>query len=562
MSAYSTVSRSVMWLLVASLLACTQAQPTKMHVRGAEYYRQFMKAEELAKKNDFAHAVALYEQLTRAYPDDAEVWMRLAAARAKSEQFRAGAEAYEQALAQGGEYEGVLAYRTAKLYAQAGDKTQSLAWLEKSLAMPLEDRTQIANDDVFSKWQDDDRFRKLAGLLPKRTFSREEGWNYDVDFLLSEIRRMHYTYRSGPSPKGFEEAVGGLRHRIHELSDSAMGPEIQRLLASLGDGHTALRAAPPPRIPFAFYEFSDGIFVIDAPDDCRCIGDRVVALGSTPIHSAVEKITPFLSVDNSMGVRLQAPIYLKYPEYLRAAGIASSESEVNLSLLARDGSKRTYSAKTTDTPNMRRKLFASKLASAGEVPRYLRHVDDNYWFETLPDSVTVYFQFNQVLDKQQETIDQFAPRLHQALVSSKIRNLIIDVRHNSGGNLTLFPPLLRAIMAFQISREKPGIYVITGRQTFSAAQVFVNDLDNYTSAIVAGEPSGSKPNFIGESAPVRLPYSGLEMTISTRYHQTDDQDRRVWIAPKIPVALSSEDYFANRDPALDAVLETIRAQGK
>jgi hypothetical protein len=56
-----------------------------------------------------------------------------------------------------------------------------------------------------------------------------------------------------------------------------------------------------------------------------------------------------------------------------------------------------------------------------------------------------------------------------------------------------------------------------------------------------------------------LPYSGLEMTISTRYHQTDDQDQRTWIAPKIPVDLSSADYFANRDPVLDAVREVIRA---
>jgi hypothetical protein len=28
----------------------------------------------------------------------------------------------------------------------------------------------------------------------------------------------------------------------------------------------------------------------------------------------------------------------------------------------------------------------------------------------------------------------------------KIRNLIIDMRHNSGGNLDIFPPLLRTIM--------------------------------------------------------------------------------------------------------------------
>ena len=113
-------------------------------------------------------------------------------------------------------------------------------------------------------------------------------------------------------------------------------------------------------------------------------------------------------------------------------------------------------------------------------------------------------------------------------------------------------------MAFETSQEDAGLYVITGRQTFSAAQVFLNELDHYTSAIIAGEPSGSRPNFVGESAPTTLPVSGLQMTISTRYHQTEDQDQRTWIAPKIPVELSSGDYFSNRDPVIEAILRVIR----
>jgi hypothetical protein len=55
--------------------------------------------------------------------------------------------------------------------------------------------------------------------------------------------------------------------------------------------------------------------------------------------------------------------------------------------------------------------------------------------------------------------------------------------------------------------------VITGRLTFSAAQVFANRLDRFTSAIVAGEPAGSKPSFVDEGASANLPYSGLMMTI-------------------------------------------------
>jgi tetratricopeptide (TPR) repeat protein len=555
------MSRRAMFSSVVglSLLACAQTPSSKTKVRGVEYYEVYARAEEDAAKGESAAAASLYERLTQNYPDDAEIWIKLGGARSRANQFRAAAEAYSRALERGGEYPGSLAYRIANLYAQAGDRNQALAWLEKSLAIPFENRPRIATDAAFSAWREDPAFRKLAGLPPKPTANRTEAWNYDLDFLLSEIRRLHFSYRTGPLPRGFDDEVRLLRQRMPHLSDAAMIPEIQRLLAHLGDGHTLLGGPLPRQIPLSFYDFADGMFVIDAPEDCQCIGERAIALGATSIQEAVRKITPFLSVDNAMGARLQAPIYLRSTQYLRAADILPSEGEVAVSLAGPRG-QHVFTAKPTDTPNFRRRLPPSKLPTAGPAPLYLQHVNDNYWFEILPDGRTLYFQFNQVLDMPGTTIEQFAAKLRTALGSTRIRNLIVDVRLNSGGNLNLFPPLLRAIITFETTRTGAHTYVITGRQTFSAAQVFVNELDRYTSAVFAGEPSGSRPNFVGESAPTVLPYSGLQMTISTRYHQTDDQDQRTWIAPKIPVELASEDYFANRDPVLDAVLRVIHSR--
>jgi hypothetical protein len=47
-------------------------------------------------------------------------------------------------------------------------------------------------------------------------------------------------------------------------------------------------------------------------------------------------------------------------------------------------------------------------------------------------------------------------------------------------------------------------------------------------------------------------------SVASRYFQDSDPlDERQWIAPDIPVRLSSDDYFANRDPVMAAVLEAI-----
>jgi hypothetical protein len=85
-------------------------------------------------------------------------------------------------------------------------------------------------------------------------------------------------------------------------------------------------------------------------------------------------------------------------------------------------------------------------------------------------------------------------------------------------------------------------------------------VERLTNATFVGEPTGASPNFVGEG-PILfdLPYSKTKATISNWYHQFSFwPDRRTWIAPDIPVELSSVDYFANRDPALQAILDILR----
>jgi hypothetical protein len=51
----------------------------------------------------------------------------------------------------------------------------------------------------------------------------------------------------------------------------------------------------------------------------------------------------------------------------------------------------------------------------------------------------------------------------------------------------------------------------------------------------------------------------LRFLLSCVYWQlSSPRDTRLWIPPVIPVPLSAKDYLANRDPALEVVMELIR----
>ena len=104
--------------------------------------------------------------------------------------------------------------------------------------------------------------------------------------------------------------------------------------------------------------------------------------------------------------------------------------------------------------------------------------------------------------------------------------------------------------------------MLIGRLTFSAAANFATDLEQTSAATFAGEAMGGSPNLYGDAREVALPYGGQSVSIATRYWQRSTaDDRRITIEPEIGATLSSADYFAGRDPVLQAVFDTPVAPG-
>ena len=148
--------------------------------------------------------------------------------------------------------------------------------------------------------------------------------------------------------------------------------------------------------------------------------------------------------------------------------------------------------------------------------------------------------------------------LRGQIVQSKAHNLVLDLRHNHGGDGSLLPPILKTLESFEIMNPDGKVFVIIGRETFSAGHNLLTEITKNINPILVGEPSGSKPNHIGESGWFRLPYSGVMGLVSTQFHQDSKPEDRKWIAPHIPISLSSTDYFNGNDRALNTIMEVIK----
>ena len=550
-----------LWLILAALLT-SAASPADSRL---SYDETVDRAVEALRGGQHEQAAELFESLLDRTPSSPDILYALSRSYESLGELDRAIEMGQRSLELGFVRRPRMTYRLARLHAKSGHKDQTIEWLERALAARYEDRPSIADDDTFAKLRDDPRFRHLAGMLPEGNITRSEGWAFDLDYLIEEAQRMHAGPERPAFSEEFEKLAGFIRSRLATLSDDQVLTHMMRLVALLGDGHSAIYRPDPETsldfntatLPYKFYLFPEGLYIVDGADEWDAhAGHRVVKLGSLDAATVLERMSEYRGVDNPMTWKWMGPqFYVGRLLMLRAIGATTTDDRITVTLEAPDG--RQFQEEVPGGPySFPRKLRPYR---AIEPPLYLSRVDTNFWMQQFSESSALYFQFNRVRDTDDETIEAFAGRLHTALQAKDVNTLIVDVRHNNGGNNSLVTPLVRTIVAFDVADPEHRIVVLTGRNTFSACQNFINRLERWTDAEFAGEPSSSSPNFVGEETNLLLPFSRVRGSISTLYWQDSDPgDERAWIGMDFPVELSTKDYFAGRDPVLQAVLPAAK----
>ena len=179
-----------------------------------------------------------------------------------------------------------------------------------------------------------------------------------------------------------------------------------------------------------------------------------------------------------------------------------------------------------------------------------------FWLQGLVADDALYIKYNWVFPETNAglTIGQFSNLVRNYVANNDPDKVIVDIRHNGGGDATTYAPFLNALSDPDIN-QTGKLYVIIGRSTFSAAANFVTQVEQRTNARFVGEPTGGSPNNYGDSISFELPRSGFEIRIPTIYWVYSPGDSRTSIAPDISVEWTWSDYSNQLDPVLQAALD-------
>ena len=389
-------------------------------------------------------------------------------------------------------------------------------------------------------------------------------WREDLHFFAEQAPLVHKNLFHSMTREQFDAAVKSLDERIPTLSRNQIVVEITRIVGMIGDGHTYVELHRPPFVfrhyAVKFYLFPDGVYVLRADKKyASAVGGRVVRFGRVSGEEAYRAVSGIVPHDNDSQVKWLTPAYMSLAEMVDGLGLVENLETVPLTV-EKDGVQTTVILKA-ETGEMNPDVFAvpadwvDARDPASPLPLWEKDPANHYWFEYLPESRTLYVQFNAVVQKEDESIEAFFKRVMAFADEHAVDRFVLDERLNGGGNNYLLRPIIHAFIRSDTVNQPGKLFTIIGRQTFSAAMNCVNRMKLNTNTLFVGEPTGSSPNQYGDNAPVELPHSKLTVRLSTLWWQDmDPRDTRVWQAPDLATELTFADYRSGRDPAMEAIL--------
>lgn len=419
---------------------------------------------------------------------------------------------------------------------------------------------------------------------------------------ISEAFEIIEDVHPNPYAVNSKRAVEKLRSQVAEsLPDTVdrrqLFLHLAPIVASLQDGHTSLRiplqssraAVRAGAFPLdVAFEGTTLRVVDDWSDRSLPRGATIHQINGCAVEDIVSRLWPLQHAELAAGKRLniakyfQEYLWVKFrmvPPYRLTYSECGSEKTIDVEILG--GSL----AEITRRRNAEQRNFR---------PYSYRH---------LPEANVGVLSYN--LCQPGPRFDHFLQETFRRIQADNVRALVVDVRKNGGGsaraNIALFHYVtgqryrmysggdikISNRIKSKVGRERfedrfgpwdsrggsllserdsdwfrPGqnelryrgpLYVLSGTQTQSSAMNFVCAVKDCQLGLVVGEETGDPATAFGDLEPFRLPNSGLELFVSTKYFiRPNKSEVRRGVLPDISVQ-SLAPTCTERDVALEAV---------
>ncbi len=389
-----------------------------------------------------------------------------------------------------------------------------------------------------------DFFSTLFMVAIKQTQLSSEEWLEDIKYLRREITVRHKDAYANISDNELDKMFNDLTNDVPDSDGDEVQLRMLDIIADIGDSHTAIRnfiTGADLCYPIELYWFDNGYYVINTIKKYQyLIGSELNKINGISIETILPKLATLIPHENIYMVRNKAPELIRDPRVLRYLGIIE-DNDMTFSFLNQEN-------KYLEVAMSPEKINSLELVEDTNGRYSLIKQTYSNWFQYINNQDIIYFYFC-----KSKIIDSIVNDVIKEVEAGNVDKLIIDLRNNVGGTYIPNNKLINGIKSNEKINKQGNLFVIVGRNTFSAGLLYAVDFRKNTSAIFFGEPTGAKPNHFGDMRKFKLPNSKLVISYSTKYFNLDNQELDSFY-PDVIKTLSINDYLNNIDTILNDIL--------
>lgn len=366
-----------------------------------------------------------------------------------------------------------------------------------------------------------------------------------------------------------------------------------RALAVFDNAHTTVLSPKMSRLPLRFHWTSDALIIVKTQAEYQhLLGHRVLHLGGKTPEEMLSRISEVVGGGTANWRRYRSEYFYSAPSALQILGAKVDDRVVEVRTLAPNGESATVMLAADNKPmpgdpfwdfldafpddtSFNTEGWVSLLRKDQELPLYLQESEKLHLLRGVPEHDALYLRMNGSFNDQFTTVDELKRQALEQISVNQVKNIIVDFRHNRGGDYTEVIPLVKAVS--EAVGDDGRIYLIVGPNTFSAGIIASSQFKRYVpdQLVVVGSEMGDKLRFRAEGLYPTLPHSEIQLYLTKAW--TDLVDGCAWfdncwlpnkiylrkigsLAIDIPVANTWESYRAGTDLIMSAVFDDIIAR--
>ncbi len=382
-------------------------------------------------------------------------------------------------------------------------------------------------------------------------------WKQDLDQLREELPKKHLNLYFEQSEENFLWEIDRLKELLDDgdMDHFVVISNIARIIASFKDAHTTLYIPGKWFLPFDFYWFMDGLYIIGGTSRySSLIGCKVTHINDIEFKEVIKRLKTVIAYENESFLKSQLPKYIRVAEVLFGLGLIDNLKELSIGVEYGEGIASKIQIETYKEEELSTGYINIDSLLDDKPPLYRSRIGENYWSQHLVDDDLYYINYNCCKNmKGIGTYDFFSVVLEE-VVRLKVRKVVIDLRNNFGGNSKLLETFIQGLKDWVGNDDSRRIFAIIGRDTFSSALLNAYSLKNDVSAILLGEASGGKPNCYGEVQYIELLNSRLRIRYSTKYYDIIEDDSQESLFPDMKFDVRFDDFISCKDPVMEYIL--------